>query len=123
MTKVFGAGSALRARLQPGEWATMEWLIDDAMIAGADMSVARMTLKQGGTSEAHSHPNCNEVIHLVSGRIEQSVGNERYVMEPGDTVLVPQGSRHCSRNLGSSAAVMIVSYSAGTRIYQKEEAD
>ena len=121
MSGVFGPPSTRGAMVQRHDWGTMEWLVDDAIIADAEVSVARMTLKDGGTAEAHSHSNCNEVIHLLSGRIEQSIGDERYVMEPGDTAFVPQGSRHRSRNLGSGDAVMIVSYSAGTRIYRKAE--
>jgi len=77
-----------------------------------------MTLKPGICSEGHSHPNCAEVLHLIAGRVEQTVGAERFTMEPGDSAFVPLGSFHQTRNLGGEDATMIVAYSAGTRIYE-----
>lgn len=105
-------------RVARGSNADMEWLVDDALMPGAGLSVARMTLKPGKASEGHRHPNCCEVIHLIAGSVEQTVDDARYVIGPGDTVFVPKGSFHRSRNLGACEAVMIVSYSAGARVYE-----
>lgn len=118
MSKIFGAAGNIQSRLQENERVTMDWLVDDSIIAGAGLSVARMTLKPGIRSEGHSHPNCTEVIHLIAGRVEQTVGAERFAMKPGDSAFVPQGRFHQTRNLGTGDATMIVSYSAGTRIYE-----
>jgi quercetin dioxygenase-like cupin family protein len=96
----------------------MHWLVEDAPIDGAELSVARMTLNEGARSERHRHPNCNEVIHLIQGTVEQSVGTERFIMEAGDTVFIPQGSVHGSNNIGRADATMIVCYSAGSRAYE-----
>ena len=122
MTRLFNAGDT-EPRVQESPRARMEWLVDDELVEGAGVSVARMTLQKGALSEAHRHPNCNEVIHLVEGRIEQRVDEERFVMAPGDSCFVPRGSLHRSRNLGPGEAVMIVSYSEGRRIYEPAEDD
>jgi len=116
--RVFGAAEKLESRLQENQRVTMDWLVDDSIVAGAGLSVARMTLKPGVCSEGHSHPNCAEVIHLIAGRVEQTVGAERFIMEPGDSAFVPPGCFHRTRNLGGGDVTMIVSYSAGTRIYE-----
>ena len=118
MSKVFGARASRRGRIQEAQWGAMDWLVDDALIDGADLSVARMTPKQGAWSESHGHPNCNEVIHVIQDTVEQSVGDERYIMQAGDTVFIPRGSLHWSRNVGRGDATMIVCYSAGSRVYQ-----
>lgn len=121
MTRIIRPSSTPHTRLQRYDWGAMEWLVDDETIADAGISVARMTVEAGGTGEAHRHPNCNEVVHLVSGRVEQIVGDECHVLEPGDTIFIPQGRRHQSRNPETQDAVMIVSYSAGNRVYQKDD--
>lgn len=118
MSKIFGAAQDLQSRLQEDERVTMDWLVDDGIVADAGLSVARMTLKPGIRSEGHSHPNCTEVIHLIAGRVEQTVGAERFAMEPGDTAFVPIGCFHQTRNVGKGDATMVVAYSAGTRTYQ-----
>ena len=117
MGKIFGAAETLESRLQENEQVTMDWLVDDSIIAGAGLSVARMTLRPGICSEGHSHPNCAEVIHLIAGRVEQTVGTERFTMEAGDSAFVPPGRFHRTRNQGRDDATMVVAYSAGTRIY------
>lgn len=118
MSKVLGARTPSETRLQESPWGTMHWLVDDALIEGAGLSVARMTLMEGACAERHGHPNCNEVIHLIQGSVEQSVGDERFVMQAGDTVFIARGSPHQSRNVGRGDAIMIVSYSAGDRNYE-----
>jgi len=118
VSKVFGACASRKSRLQEARWGAMHWLVDDALIDGAELSVARMTLKEDACSESHGHPNCNEVVHLIQGTVEQSVGAERFVMQAGDTAFIPRGSLHRSRNVGRGEATMIVCYSAGSRIYE-----
>ena len=118
MSKVIGVNGAQASRLQEAQWGTMEWLVEDALVVGANLSVARMILNADACAERHCHPNCNEVIHLIHGSLEQLVGVERFVMQAGDTAFIPRGSPHHSRNVGSGEAVMIVSYSAGERIYE-----
>ena len=118
MSKVYGASAARNGRLQESPWGAMHWLVDEALIDGAGLSVAPMALKEGACSESHGHPNCNEVIHLIRGTVEQSVGAERFVMRAGDTVFIPRGSLHRSKNVGPGEATMIVCYSAGRRVYE-----
>ncbi len=105
---------------QPADGVAMEWLMEDAIQPDAGLSLARMTVAPGVTSEAHRHPNCSETIHLLSGRVEQRRGDDWLPLEPGDTVLIPAGAPHQTRNSGGDPAVMIIAYSSGTRVYEPE---
>ena len=118
MSTLWNRAAKQETRPQSSDRATMDWLVDDALVENAALSVARMTLAEDACSEGHRHPNCNEVIHLIAGRVGQAVGEDRVVMAPGDTVFIPAGAFHQSRNIGAGEAVMIVSYSSGTRIYE-----
>jgi len=97
---------------------TMQWLMEDAIDPQAGLSLARMTVAPGVTSEAHRHPDCSEAVHLLSGTVEQRRGETWVPMQAGETVLIPPGALHQTRNTGSETAVMMVAYSSGARVYE-----
>lgn len=97
---------------------TMDWLMEDAIERGAGLSLARMTVDPGVTSQAHQHPNCTEAIHVLSGQVEQRQGAQWVELATGDTILIPAGAIHQTRNIGHETAVLMIAYSSGTRVYQ-----
>ena len=42
----------------------MEWLMDDKLDERAGVSLAKMIVAAGVTSEKHHHTNCSETIHV-----------------------------------------------------------
>jgi quercetin dioxygenase-like cupin family protein len=123
MTAVFGLERTRVTQSRPEAWGAMSWLVEDRSVPGIGLSVARMSVAPGATSPAHRHPNCHEVIHLISGRVEQTAGDRLHRMAPGDTVVVAPGEVHKTRNLDPlQPAELLVCYSAGTRLYQPEPA-
>ena len=79
-----------------------------------------MLLRAGQQTALHRHANCEEVLQLVSGRVEQRVGAAAAcVMEPGDAVFIPAGVPHASRALGAEDARIRLSYSAAQREYEE----
>ncbi len=101
----------------------MAWLMDDGIEPGAGLSLAQMTIDPGITSEPHRHTNCSEAIHLLSGSVEQRRNNSWLQLKAGDTILIPAGAVHQTRNIGAETAVMMIAYSSGSRVYQAEEAN
>lgn len=97
---------------------TMQWLMEDAIDRQAGLSLARMTVAPGVTSEAHRHPDCSEAVHLLSGAVEQRRGDAWVPLKAGETVLIPPGAVHQTRNSGPETAVLMVAYSSGARIYE-----
>lgn len=97
---------------------TMEWLMEDAINPGASLSLAKMTVAKGITSELHHHTNCTEAIHVLEGTIEQRIGKNWKRLEAGETCLIPIEAAHQTRNVGDCRAVMMIAYSAGKRIYK-----
>ena len=97
---------------------TMSWLMEDAIEPDAGVSLAKMTIDPAVTSEAHHHPNCTEAIHVLAGAILQRKGDAWIELAAGDTVLIPAGVVHQTRNLGSETAVMMIAYSSGSRVYR-----
>ena len=97
---------------------TMQWLMEDAIDARAGLSLARMSVAPGVTTEAHRHPDCAETVHLLAGRVEQRRDDEWIVLEVGDTLLIPVGAAHQTRSVGAESAVLMIAYSSGARIYE-----
>lgn len=97
---------------------TMQWLMEDAIDARAGLSLARMTVAPGVTSPTHRHPDCSEAVHLLAGRVEQRRGDDWVPLAAGETLLIPPGAVHQTRNPGSEVAVLMVAYSSGARIYE-----
>jgi len=99
---------------------TMQWLMEDSIEENAGLSLARMTVDPGVTSEAHRHPNCSEAVHLLSGKVAQRSGDRWVELDAGDTLLIPARVFHQTRNIGAEAAVLMVAYSSGSRVYETQ---
>jgi quercetin dioxygenase-like cupin family protein len=107
-------------RIEPsGEgWGSMLWLMEDRLVPGAGVSVARMTVDGGATSPAHRHPDCGETIVLLHGHVTCRIDGKDCRLAAGDAAFVPAGAVHCVRNDGDSQAVLLLAYASGARRYE-----
>jgi mannose-6-phosphate isomerase-like protein (cupin superfamily) len=121
MARVFNHSQKIESKIFPEAWGTMEWLADEVLIPGANMSVALMTLKPGQSGVTHRHSNCHEFIYLIQGTVEQKLDDRKIRLVANDSVFIPLGTAHSSTNTGSEDARMVISYSEGKRIYEKLE--
>lgn len=104
------------------DWGTMDWLADDKTHADLGLSLARMTVAPGKTSPSHSHPNCNEVIHVLSGTIRERIDSEWQTASSGETLIIPSGTIHQTECIGQVPAILMIAYSDGMRIYKETDA-
>ncbi len=111
-----------QARLAMHEeaWGTLAWMADAANAGLDGLTLGRVTLNPRCTNPRHSHPNCDEVLHVISGEIEHSIGVETVFLRAGDTLVIPAGMPHQARNVGSGVADTIVVYSTGRREFKQE---
>lgn len=79
-----------------------------------------MVLTPGRSGDAHRHPNADEVIYLVKGRVEVRAGAETFSLEATDALAIPGGLSHQIHNPGSEDAELIICYSSGDREYTPE---
>ena len=96
-------------------WGRIVWLVSGSQGNSETMTFGRVTIRAGQANPRHRHPNCDEVLHLLSGRLEHSLGDETFVMEPGDTISIPTGVWHNARALGDADAEMVISFSSPDR--------
>lgn len=96
-------------------WGKIVWLVSRSLENSETMTFGRVTINAGEANPRHRHPNCDEVLYLLSGRLEHSLGGERFIMEPGDVVSIPTGVWHNARALGAENAEMTISFSSADR--------
>ena len=100
------------------DWGRMTWLLDADICAGAAISLARMILEAGRAAPPHRHPDCQEALHLLAGKVELRVGEEYRVLEAGETALIAAGQPHSLRNPGRVPALLMIAYESGARRYE-----
>ncbi len=113
------AAEAEGQRIAEG-WGSLNWLAS-AQIGNAEgLTVGRVTIRPGQANPRHSHSTCEEVLHLLAGRLEHWIGDESLILEAGDTLNVPANVAHYAVNIGDGDADMIVAYSSGERDFQPQ---
>jgi quercetin dioxygenase-like cupin family protein len=78
------------------EEAPIEWMSDTLgrqLIHTETMTLARVTLLQGGSVPVHEHEN-EQITTVLEGRVRLVVGGEEREVEPGTTVLLPANVPH-----------------------------
>jgi quercetin dioxygenase-like cupin family protein len=93
----------------------LTWLASDNILGTEDITVGRVIIKKGMSNSEHRHPNCEEVLYLLSGKLEHYIGDEKIIVESGDSILIESGAKHKAVSIGDSDADMIVTYSSSKR--------
>ncbi len=102
------------------DWGSLNWLAS-AQIGNAEgVTVGRVIIKPGRSNPRHRHSTCEEVLYLLSGRLQHWVGDVSVILEAGDTLTVPAYTAHYAVNIGGEDADMIVAYSSGQRDFHLE---
>lgn len=104
-----------QARRIDEDWGSLSWLASRPLGNVQDLTLGRVTIRKGYSNPRHAHPSCEEVLYLLSGQIEHSLGDKRFILTSGDTLSIPAGVFHDAQNIGTEDADMIVAYSSGTR--------
>lgn len=63
--------------------------------------------ESGTIADPVSHSG-EEFIYCLKGNVEYFVGEESFILEPGDRLLFKASQPHCFRNLGSESAELIL---------------
>lgn len=102
------------------EWGRIVWSASRSLGNSTTMTFGLVTINAGQSNPRHRHPNCDEILHLLSGKIEHSLGDERIEMNAGDTISIPTGVVHNARALGDEDAQMVICFSSADRETQGE---
>ena len=96
-------------------WGTLNWLMGQAIDPDAEQTFGMAVIQPGQQNPPHYHPNCEEILYVVSGTCEHTYGDDSYQLKPGDSIRVPAGVIHHAINNGDEPLRAIISFSSGDR--------
>lgn len=103
-------------------WGSLCWVATEELTHTPGLTLGRVTLQPGASNPRHSHPNCDEVLYVLRGRLQHETGGEITILEAGDTLAIPAGVAHQAVNIGTEEADTMVAYSSGQREFKLEPA-
>ncbi len=107
--------AASEAVVQQFDWGRLDWFVNAQIGNSNDMTLGKCTIRPGSENPRHYHPNCEEILQVISGKIAHTMGDDVFEMGPGDTIVIPPNIMHNARNVGSQDAVMTIAFSAADR--------
>ena len=97
------------------DWGQLEWYVSGPLGNSDTMTTGVARVAVGKANPRHFHPNCDEVLHVLKGRIRHTMNDMTVEMSEGDTVSIPQGVMHNATNIGNEEAVLAISFSSPWR--------
>ena len=99
----------------PGRF--MRWLANDDSLQAKNLSVCVIRVMPGETVRpAHSHPNSEELIYIITGSGKVMIENEVGEVRAGSAILFEQGKIHMLKNSGNVEMKVICFFAPATNI-------
>ena len=97
------------------DWGSIQWLVSGRQLPDSQLTFGHVTIAPGARNTRHYHPNCDEVLFVIEGELDHTLGDEVLHLSPGSTIHIPTGVRHDAVNTGATTARVVVAYSTGDR--------
>ena len=101
--------------LEKSDWGTLQWICNEKLMPGSAQTVGLATIFPGKHNPVHYHPNCEEVLYVISGQGLQSYDGDTILLKAGMTVRIPAKVKHNMVNTGTEPLRTLVSFSSGDR--------
>lgn len=104
------------------DWGSIQWLCSGDLFPDAQQTFGHVRILPGHKNPQHYHPNSDEMLLLLEGQLDHTLGDETFHLTPGMSIHIPQGVLHDAFNHGDSTALMIVAYpTSDRRVVMNEE--
>src|SRR5215204_1028801 len=91
-------------------WGSIVWLCSGERLADAETTFGYVEIRPGMKNPKHLHPNSDEVLFLIEGELDHSLGDTVHHLTPGMAIHIPRGVEHDAVNTSDRTARMVVSY-------------
>jgi len=107
MARVFTQAEAKQLGL-PGRKA-LEIVSGEKGALGVTLRLAEIPVPQHGESPRgpHQHSDHEECIYVLSGKGTTFADSGEFLLQPGDTLLIPPGEKHVTRNTGNEPLLLL----------------
>lgn len=80
--------------------STVRELMHPAVCGGENQSLAEAIVPVGGATRKHLHFRTEEIYHITGGQGTMTLGEHRFDVSVGDTILIPPKTPHRLQNTG-----------------------
>lgn len=106
---------AAQLPVEQSAWGTLQWVCNEKLMPGAAQTVGLATILPGKHNPVHFHPNCEEVLYVISGQGLHSYNGRTIPLQAGMTIRIPARVKHNLVNTGTETLRTLVSFSSGDR--------
>ncbi len=106
---------AAQLPVDKSDWGTLQWVCSEKLMPGSTQTVGLATIFPGKQNPVHYHPNCEEVLYVISGQGLQSYDSRTILLKAGMTICIPANVKHNMVNTGTEPLRTLVSFSSGDR--------
>lgn len=96
-------------------WGRLSWLCNQERLPDARQTFGLCEIRPGHKNPRHFHPNCDEVLYVLEGELDHTLGEVVYHLTPGALLHIPAEVPHDARNSGAVPARVVIAYSAPDR--------
>jgi oxalate decarboxylase/phosphoglucose isomerase-like protein (cupin superfamily) len=99
---------------QTFDWGAIKWFVTPDTTRGAGVTFGEVVLQPGKGHDRHNHPESEEILYVLSGEGDQMLGDgEPFAVKAGDSIYVPTGVYHSTRNTGWEPMRLLAIYNPG----------
>lgn len=105
----------------PTSWGELSWLVGAKEMPGAEQTFGLVTIHPNKRNPLHSHPNCEELLYVLSGTCDHKLGDALFHLRPGSVIRIPRGIPHWALCTSAEPLVAVISFSSSNRRTETHE--
>jgi quercetin dioxygenase-like cupin family protein len=102
----------------PTDFGSVQWAVRDGDPEGAEQTADLAVFDAGKGNVEHVHPNCEEIVYVLDGEVQHTLGDQSTRLRAGDLIVVPRGVPHRLQNDGSSPVRAYIVFSSPDRQFE-----
>src|SRR5262245_61068077 len=96
-------------------WGWIRWMMNAKVEPGAAQTFGIVEIAGKGRNTLHKHPNCEELLYVLSGTATHQIGDQKVEIKKGDLIRVPANTPHMAIVTSAEPLRAVISYSSGDR--------
>ena len=96
-------------------FGSVHWAVREGHPPGAEQTIGLAVFDAGKSNVEHVHPNCEEVVYVLEGEVQHTLGDGSTRLGPGDLIVVPRGVPHRLINTSGAACKTYIVFSSPDR--------
>jgi len=100
------------------DFGRVHWVVRENDPPRAEQTIGLATFDAGKGNVEHIHPNCEEVVYVLAGEVEHTLGDQKTLLKAGDLIVVPRNVPHKLTNKGGSAVTACIIFSSPDRKFE-----